>query len=521
MRQLRKNLVPLLTAAALFGCDASPDTDVVEEAPLANLVTVSGDTATITPSDDTVLRLLSPQQTGGSETSLLVDGVSTVRTLVQFSRSDLQQATTNRAIRSARLEVTINRPGGAAVFGSPNLRLHQVTRAWHEATATWSSTFGLNDGFNPTPTDSKSVFNGQTGTITFDVTNDVLAILDGAPDNGWLLGQETPSLASLNVTFASRESTSGPHLVLDLVPGTLDPASVVVTKPAPGTIVFDASSGAALDVPEHGRTFASRSAAVDWAVTNLNAMRQIGDDGQPGFVLQEIVYGDPVYADAATESLLPVSDVAEALIAGRDGYVTIAGTRYCLRDQICGPAHLSKPPATASDCDSQNKFCIHSESFNHQVEIPFVGVKLWSLVGTETKQSKGGYKESREFCWKHHVIPWVCTKKSGKNFLEIANIYRAEGGGLSQVWNTSKRNTTSIQQTLKGFFVKIEVENGGGLSNIETECTDVCEVKGVCGWSGGSETSDGPRIAEERTSKGDVSGSVCDPILLKAGTSQP
>jgi hypothetical protein len=67
-----------------------------------------------------------------------------------------------------------------------------------------------------TPTDSALVTSGQTGTLSFDVTEDVLAILAGdSPNYGWMLRKEAEGLSGW-IRLHARESASPPVLILQV-----------------------------------------------------------------------------------------------------------------------------------------------------------------------------------------------------------------------------------------------------------------------------------------------------------------
>jgi len=500
----------------------SSESEAVEGASSA-LITTNGLIKTITTNGDTFVRAFFPSTTGGTSTLLGIDGALGVRTLVNIAPSELSTAVGTNGLVSARLELTVK--NAATVVGTPSLAIHRMTRSWTEAGATWNNTFWDNGGFAQPPTALVPIVSGQAGVISFDVTADVSHFLGGDLTNlGWMIGQDPFSGSSCSLDFNSREAPSGttvgPRLVLTLQDGTPE-ASPVITKPAAGQFVVDATVGGVLTVPVQGPTFTNRQSLQDWAVTNLNAIRVTGVDGQPAFTYLETVYGDPVYVNASNQVVVAY-DVGAALLGGQNGIFTIGTTKYCVKDDGCGLSGFAAQTKVLADAQfadgvgmSINSvtappcyagYCIGAKSWSKIAT--FAGITFSSRHGSETSQGSGGYHEGHKFCWKHHFIPWSCKTTSGDNTLTVQATYGDGEGGYHANGVHSKRKATNIKQNTWGFFFAVDfeyspVEVGGGSS----ECTDDCEIKGVCGNHSGDDMHG--KTTSGTSGAGDTTGMFC------------
>lgn len=67
--------------------------------------------------------------------------------------------------------------------------------------------------FDDTPTATATITNNETGTVTFNVSSDVQAFLNGTANNGWLIRKDDESQEG-DLQFGSRESAYVPQLVI-------------------------------------------------------------------------------------------------------------------------------------------------------------------------------------------------------------------------------------------------------------------------------------------------------------------
>jgi hypothetical protein len=89
-----------------------------------------------------------------------------------------------------------------------------VTAAWTEVGATWNTENST--GGTPwiaAPSATTTISNDVTSTLSFDVTNDVAAFLNGTENDGWIL-QKADECSPGVIDFGSRESNSSPTLTI-------------------------------------------------------------------------------------------------------------------------------------------------------------------------------------------------------------------------------------------------------------------------------------------------------------------
>ncbi|MCA9580497.1 MAG: DNRLRE domain-containing protein, partial [Myxococcales bacterium] len=160
-----------------------------------------------------------------------VKGSGDNRTLVSFDPAAVAAAIGTRTVVSAEIEFTLRE--ATANWGSSgrDIDVYRITVPWMERFATdrcWHDSNPLNgskdcasgqewdpgNGYASTPTSSKTITNGLTGAIRFDVTNDLADLLSNQiAGNGWLLSLDG---GSGKAVFWSRETEEGPRLVLTL-----------------------------------------------------------------------------------------------------------------------------------------------------------------------------------------------------------------------------------------------------------------------------------------------------------------
>jgi hypothetical protein len=150
---------------------------------------------------DAFARMVNPSSNFGGQPDMEVCGTSTAvdRSLVQFDISSIPAGST---VVSATLRLCYKNDPTAAVGHVHELR--QVTSAWTEAGVTW----------NTQPTVSGSVTStvvvppAQT-CVSFAVTADVQAWVDGMSNYGWRLNDANETLSSpSNSKYVTREDSA-------------------------------------------------------------------------------------------------------------------------------------------------------------------------------------------------------------------------------------------------------------------------------------------------------------------------
>ena len=189
---------------------------------------------------DTFLASMDPQVNYG-EVPLLVLRENTQdrnRALISFDLTPLQQAD----FRSAQLRLHVTymsqHPEGAVL-------LNRMLRPWDEYQATWQEALShqpwttpggqLGTDFAETATDAVAV----DGVLTFDVTEDVRAWLQGEANNGWMLRLTDPDLI-LNLASSEYDDPElRPALLVTLGNGSILPTPT----PTPTPILTPTPSG--------------------------------------------------------------------------------------------------------------------------------------------------------------------------------------------------------------------------------------------------------------------------------------
>jgi hypothetical protein len=180
------------------------------------------DTASLQASQDTYIRLRSPDDTSnfGASMQLVVDRESTdlQRALLQF---DLSGIPANATINSATLQMQATQIGGTL-----NISVYELLQAWSEGTANgtpdaanWNErTTGTNwttagGTFNTTAIANLNT--NSTGLHTWDITSLVQAWVDGSSVNNGLMVASPDGGGNRTVTYDSSEGTTKPILVID------------------------------------------------------------------------------------------------------------------------------------------------------------------------------------------------------------------------------------------------------------------------------------------------------------------
>ncbi len=156
------------------------------------------------PTADAQVDQKKPGTNYGASTAVTVKSKNNqaMRGLVQFDVSSIAAGST---VNSASLTLC-----STAVAGGRSYDVHMVTAAWAEGTVTWTN----QPGVAASPTTSATT-PGSPGCMSWTVTADVQAWVDGTANNGWRVSD---SVETNNATtnFRSREDTSVPSEQPDL-----------------------------------------------------------------------------------------------------------------------------------------------------------------------------------------------------------------------------------------------------------------------------------------------------------------
>lgn len=177
---------------------------------------------------DTYIRNGSPNQNEGGLGLLRIRSSGKNRALVKVDAQSLLDAAAGQSIESAELKFTIGNNGGNWGEGR-ELDLHRMLVPWEELAATWNCALDANLGnsspdcealdvwnmdatdgtepYDPTPIATVVVTNEMTGSLVFDITEEVQAILAGAPSYGWVLRKRDEGQAGL-LELVSREASA-------------------------------------------------------------------------------------------------------------------------------------------------------------------------------------------------------------------------------------------------------------------------------------------------------------------------
>jgi hypothetical protein len=357
---------------------------------------------------------------------------------------------------------------------------------------------------------------GSTSPVEFDVTKDVAAFTAGTAANyGWVIKDDGFN-SGVATEYYSRESSTGKPVLI--VESTDAPPSelAILTFPEPGTVLVDSSTGKEIvDVPLHGRTFSNLADAVNWTASTFNATVQRDASGAPiGVTGESVQIGDLFYVDSAG-NMIEINDIVPTLLGGQDGIVTIAGTQYCARPEICGEAFKSAQDYD-NKCSSSGSFCANQESWWVK---PAQRLWIYASSGGKLAQGTGGWHQKCSFCWRT-PSPWLliptrvrCCKGSGTNSLTLRNTYVAHedcgpiGCNTYQtVFEQTGHNTSSVKQRLYAVFQgKIGWKNG----NVSVSGAPASgAIDGVC--SRGNASGTGGSYYGIVTGDGKTLDSFCD-----------
>jgi RHS repeat-associated protein len=207
----------------------------------------------VTPIEaDTFVRQGSPNQNEGGLGLLRIQSDGKNRALVKVDAQSLLDAAGGQSIESAELSFTIGLNGGNWGEGR-ELDLHRMLVPWEELAATWNCALDANLGnaqpdceaedlwnmdasggaepYDPVPLATVLVTNEMTETLTLDITEDVQAIVAGAPFHGWILRKRDEGQAGLLELVSREASATSSGVIITCASGGGGEADGGVTHP--------------------------------------------------------------------------------------------------------------------------------------------------------------------------------------------------------------------------------------------------------------------------------------------------
>lgn len=217
---------------------------------------------------DTFVIRASPNVSRSHRPTLWVRERDSARTLIQFDSAAITEALGDERLGRAILRLYITSSNNQWPENGQNFHLHPMNEGWTGPGATWNcpdDTELGNNGpdcdpnwemadrkrapFEPNPTQTRRIRNGQLGWVTWDVSSDISSFLAGETSyHGWILlaEDERPGPVPFprqrqkvggRLAFSSREGNFPPELVLisetalgiDRVPPTI----ISIVSPPP------------------------------------------------------------------------------------------------------------------------------------------------------------------------------------------------------------------------------------------------------------------------------------------------
>jgi hypothetical protein len=265
---------------------------------------------------DTFVRALAPNTNEGSLGFLRVTALGENRALVQVDESSLEAAVGAGSLDSAQLRLQIVRNGNDWGQNGGSVSIYRLTVPWAEGDgadlrlptlgprgngtgATWQcavdtdisnlrkdcsgatgwtmSAAGSGQPWAAQPTATAAIANGQTGTVSFDLTADVTAFLLGtALNDGWIIKKNVDGGPGL-VEFGSRESATPPALALQVE--TNGQPAMNVTQPYTDPTLTDDQASAAVAAVQNDPSFTALTSGLSYTITDVHAW---GFDAQAG-----------------------------------------------------------------------------------------------------------------------------------------------------------------------------------------------------------------------------------------------
>lgn len=226
-------LAPIAVASA-SACSSNEHEEHPEENVSRQSQALEGGATTkqLTPVADTYLKQGTPNKNQGTLTSLSIQDSGNHRTILRFDSAAMSELTDGTTTLNLAISLNANNWGTTG----RQIAVYRLTTAWTELGATWNcavdtDTSNSNDDCSgatawvmdqplhpelhpwvATPTAVTTITNGQSGTVTFDVSSDVaLWRSGGAPNYGFIIKKVDEGAAG-HVEFASRETSTPPLL---------------------------------------------------------------------------------------------------------------------------------------------------------------------------------------------------------------------------------------------------------------------------------------------------------------------
>lgn len=203
------------------------------------------------PMADAYIKDGSQNENEGASTFLRIQSSGHNRALVDFDEQAIKNAVGNDPDYTATLRFTISDNGNNWGSTGRTIDIHRLTSAWAEgngfivgntpsyrgtgAGVTWNCAIDTNIAnqsadcngstawnmsnsslwpFAAIPTDTQTITNNQSGTVSFDVTADVQSFVHGSSQNdGWIIKKTNEGQNGM-VEFGSKESATSPQLLI-------------------------------------------------------------------------------------------------------------------------------------------------------------------------------------------------------------------------------------------------------------------------------------------------------------------
>lgn len=217
----------------------------------AEVTIVNSEPVTLYPIADSYLKQGSSNQNEGASTFMRLQSSGHNRGLIKFDESQIESAVGNSQNYTATLQLAITDLSNNWGANGRPVAVHRFTKNWDEGNGfvdshtpidrgtgngvTWNCAVDSNISnqakncsgttewnmsnsslwpFASAATATSTITNNQTGTVSFDVTADVQAFVNGSTQNyGWLL-KKVDEGANGQIEFGTKESANSPQLII-------------------------------------------------------------------------------------------------------------------------------------------------------------------------------------------------------------------------------------------------------------------------------------------------------------------